>query len=262
VRAGEAVPMVLSGPEVLFGVGPLRRLENGDLVSGQDLDSRTREPGAGRPELAALGVLVDDVLGYAVNEALSSWSVSTEISVDVPLELPANGRVVCVGRVVHTDSIGALATGEVLTPTGDVVARCTLRGRASGLAPHADVVDQWRERGDVVPPATDLDSLLGPEVVIAPYRSSVAVSDRFVNLLGHLHGGMHLCLLERAATEAVPHLSRTASIRLQMVRGVPLGSELELVSEVLHQGRTLAVVQVRALDRTGRLCSMATVARH
>lgn len=263
VRAGESVEMVLGGPEMLFGVEPVRRLDGGDLASRQDLGPRARDPVAGSTSLGALGVLVDDVLGYAINQAMGGWSVSTEISIDVLMRLPEKGPALCYGRVVHVDNVGALAVGEVLAGTGEVVARCVLRGRLSPLTADPEVVARWHAANyKGVAAAADLDSLLEPDVRAARDEWLITVGHRFVNPVGHLHGGMHLCLLERAGSRAIPELPRTASIRLQMMRGVPLGASLRIATDVLHRGRSLGVVQVSASDSHNRLCSLATVVLH
>ena len=86
----------------------------------------------GRPQLAGLGVLVDDVLGYAVNQVLGGWSCEHRaLDRHDGRDPVGRGRRLCTGRVVHVDELGALATGEVSDHRREVVARCVLRGRVS-----------------------------------------------------------------------------------------------------------------------------------
>lgn len=250
------------GPESIFRVESVRRSVGGDLLARQVLGPHTRDGVTGRTELAALGVLIDHTLGYAVNEALDSWSVSTEVSVDVSDQLPATGALECVGRVVHVDAAGALAMGELLSPEGEILARAVLRGRLSPLQPDTSGLAGHGAMPPEDPDRPDLDAALGSEVTVAPEGLAVAVGPRFLNPIGHLHGGMHLCLLERAASLAVPQLPRSASMRVQLVRAVPAGSELVVGADVIHHGRTLAVVRVTVRTSEGRLCSSATVVRH
>lgn len=250
---------VLSGPEQLFEVTRIEQDADG-LAASMQLG-----PAAwvgGRPQLAALGVLVDDVLGYAVNTLAEGWSVSTEVSLDALAPLPTSGVLTCRARVIHADTLGAFTAGEVTTEDGTLVARAVLRGRFRDLAPDPAVLAAGRTT--TLPPVdrTDLDTLLGPDVVHDHLGLSVRTSERFANPLGNLHGGVHVCLHERAATMAAPGLPVTASIRVQLLRGVPGGAQVRLVPRVLHNGRSLSVVAVEARDTDGRLCSTSTVVRH
>lgn len=250
--------VVTSGPEQLFGVSPVAQ-EGAELVATMPLGPGTRV--GGRPQAAALGVLVDDVLGYAVNTLAAGWSVSTEVSMDLLAPLPAYGWAECRARIVHVDATGAVTEG-VVTVRGDVVARAVLRGRFRDHEPDPAVLAAGRTV-DVGPvDRTDLDTVLGGGVAHRARGLTVRASSRFANPLGNLHGGMHVCFHERAAALAAPALPTTASVRVQLVRGVPTGADLELVPRVLHAGRTLAVVGVEARDGDGRLCSAATVVRH
>jgi uncharacterized protein (TIGR00369 family) len=259
--APELVPMVLSGPEMLFGVQRITREPDGSLRSTQGAGPEIADE-CGRAQLSGLGVLVDDVLGYAVNQASPGWSASTEISVDVTGDVPSAGTVTCTGRVVHVDDAGALATGEVLDDAGDVVARCVLRGRFDDRRPDDAALASG---ASIRPPEVDrrtIDNVLGPDVRRVRGGLRVEVTERFLNPLGNLHGGMHLCLVERAGALAVPELGSTASLRLQLVRGVPGGSVLDVRGSVVHLGRTLAVVHVAATDQDGRVCALGAVVRH
>jgi len=259
--APELVPMVLSGPELLFDVGRIERLPDGSLRATQEAGPALLDE-EGVPQLSGLGVLIDDVLGYAVNQERPGWSLSTEISLDLTGDLPAAGPITCQGSVVHIDPAGALATGEVRDGSGETVARCVLRGRFGDRRPADEALRSGRS---VAPPAVDrrsVDTVLGRDVARVEGGLRVAVTERFLSPLGNLHGGMHLCLVERAGALAVPGLGATASVRLQLVRGVPVGTVLDVRATVAHSGRTLAVVQVAATDQGGVLCALGTVVRH
>ena len=87
--------VLTTAPDVLFGVdsvGPLAATGDG-MHGSMRLDDRHVGPD-GRPAVGALGVLVDEVLGYSIIASLPprSWTVSTEIWVDVLGPLPAAGR--------------------------------------------------------------------------------------------------------------------------------------------------------------------------
>lgn len=256
--APRPVAFVTSGPEQLFAVSSVEQ-DGPELVATMPLGAGTCV--GGRPQAAALGVLVDDVLGYAVNTLATGWSVSTEVSVDLLAPLPVDGWAECRARVVHVDATGAVTEG-VVSVGGEVVARAVLRGRFRDQEPDPAVLAAGRT-GDLGPiDRTDLDTVLGADLRHHADGLIVRVSPRFTNPLGNLHGGMHVFFHERAAALAVPALPVTASVRVQLVRGVPTGARLEVVPRVLHAGRTLAVVGVEARDGTGRLCSAATVVRH
>ncbi|GAA4725992.1 hypothetical protein GCM10023350_05880 [Nocardioides endophyticus] len=255
-----AVDLVLSGPDLLFEVARIDRRQDGSLYAW--MPTGTSVTAGGRPQVAGLGVLVDDVLGYAVNDMAGGWSVSTELSVDVTGPLPSTGGITCVGRVVHADELGALATGEVSTADGRVVARCVLRGRFRDEQPRSEAKRPERQIELAPLDRTDIDTVLGYAANGAPPRLALTVTERLTNPMGNLHGGIHFCLVERAAARAAPALKSTASVRLQLVRGAPQGTNLMVTAKVSHLGRTQAVVEIQTRDELGKLYNTATVVRH
>lgn len=261
VAPPELVPMVLGGPELLFGVDRIEKLSSGSLRATQEAGLELVDD-TGTPQLAGLGVLVDDVLGCAVNQERPGWSVSTELSIDLIGAIPTSGLIACEGRVVHADAAGALATGEVLDARGAVLARCVLRGRFGDFQPPEEALAAGRP---IAAPQVDrrsIDAVFGESVAPSVDGLRVRVDELFLNPLGNLHGGMHLCLVERAGALAAPELDRTASVRLQLVRRVPGGAVLDVRTTTAHRGRTLAVVEVAVTDETGRTCALGTVVRH
>lgn len=96
-------------------------------------------------------------------------------------------------------------------------------------------------------------------------RTSLSVSDRFVNPMGNLHGGVSLCLAEWAAAAALDDVGAaltTASVHVDYVRPVPGGTSVDLEATVLHLGRTTGVVLVVARTAAGRIATVATVTAH
>lgn len=254
---GELVT-VLSGPEQLFGVDSIEGAPDGSVLARQIVRPEVLDA-QGVPQLAALGVLVDDVLGYAVNRQTSRWSVTTELSIDVAGALPSEGDLTCVARPVHVDDEGALVRGEVRDAAGRLVALGTLRGRFLDLRPADDLLRSGSSFELGHADRRHIDALLSPEVERIDSGLRVEVSERFINPAGSLHGGMHFCLVERAGRLAVPALASTASVRIQMVGRAAPGSQLEVTASIVHRGRSLAVVQVTTKDHAGRTCSSGTV---
>lgn len=247
------------GPEHLFGVLDVSRRDDGALTASMEVPSWLLNDGL-HGEAAGLGVLIDDVLGYVVNEESDCWSVSTELSVDLcaPVRVTAGAVLSCVGRAVHVDERGAVVDGEVRDGSGQLVARCTLRGRFTDRQPVGGSGHQEAEAGVS---RLDLRSALSPEVDLSAHPVTATISNRFTNPTGNLHGGMAFCLAESAAAAIETRLGRTASVRLQLVRGTPEGSRLTLHARTVYAGRTFAVIAVEARDTEGRLALTATVTR-
>jgi acyl-coenzyme A thioesterase PaaI-like protein len=85
------LPIVDAGPQSLFRIG--RVVADGAVVrASMPTGPWLRGPGGGSTA-GALGVLVDNVLGYAMigSRPPEQWSVSTEIALDVLGPLPADG---------------------------------------------------------------------------------------------------------------------------------------------------------------------------
>jgi uncharacterized protein (TIGR00369 family) len=254
------VPMIAGVPEQLFGLQRLTIDADGSIAGTVPSGPWLAGPD-GQGELAGLGVLIDVVLGYAAVQLTDGWALSTEISVDVVGLVPTDGtRLACSARVVHEDPEGALVEGEVTDSRGGVVARCSMRARFVDARPGGHRLPASGSPRPVG--AASLTALLAEDVVVSGGGARVTVSERFSNPLGHFHGGMVFCLLEWMAATAMPAPARTASIRIQIVRGAPQGTVLHLTAEPVHRGRTLGVVQVTSRDEAGRTCAVATVTRH
>lgn len=179
-------PILPSGPNAALGVGLVQRTgpcaHAGEMVLGPAL----RGPD-GRPALGALGVLVDEVLGYPIIESLGpdAWSVSTEIWVDLLAPLVEGARVHGAGHVVQPE---AFSQGVLTDAAGGLVAALRQRARRVGELPAATdpaVVAQSSWPGD------DLMGLLDMRQD-AEDVWSLEVGEQHANPLGRLHGGISL----------------------------------------------------------------------
>lgn len=249
--------LVETAPAEIFGVRELRqdavqvsaRMTAAGFLTGPD----------GRVALGALGVLVDEVLGYALMGSLppGSWSISTEIWVDLVGPRPGRGdELVAVARPRQA---GSFSVGEVRQASGRLVAECRQRGRFVPLPAELDGA-RPDEAGSSAPlDAEDLVTMLdlradGQDEVM---RVRVGLS----NPRGMLHGGVSL-----AASEVVAVRSRlasgcslpTSSLHIVHSRAVPAGASVVFHAETRHAGRTLWVTDVVG-SVEGRTCTVMTV---
>lgn len=255
------VPLVHAGPERLFRVSQTRG-DGGVLRGSMPVGPWLAEPD-GTYRAGALGVLVDNLLGYSIiaHRPHGHCSVSTEITLDV-LARPSGGLVRAEAFCVNVTSRTGYAVCEVADDAGVVVARGSQRGwyvPVDGFAtetefetgPLSDVNNVWdllgvRARGDDgAPPPLEL-------------RASRSV----LNPLRNVHGGVSLCVSELAAHTALtggtgPALT-TASIHVAYTRGIPADSVARFDSVVVHRSRSLGVVDV-AGTVDGKRCTSARI---
>lgn len=129
--APDEVPLVLeSSPGLIFRVA--RPVAEGEAVSSSMPVGPWLNGPTGRPLAGALGVLVDNVLGYAtmLHRPPGGWSVSAEISVDLCGPVPGNACVlVAEGHNDHSDATGGIASGSVTDDAGRLIALCRQHGR-------------------------------------------------------------------------------------------------------------------------------------
>ncbi len=257
------VPIVYRGAEEAFGLDDIdtsRAQVTGSVPDGPWLANR-----AGVPVAGALGILVDDVLGYSIVRARAEgrWPVSSENSLEIvrplafgvghgPLQATTDGTV-------RTDDVGGHSAGTVTDADGEVVAVCAQRGRwvpFTDLAPHT--------APHVGLGAACLEDLLGGAPTAAHDGAvlRLTVGPVLVNPLGNLHGGISLCASDLVASAAVRTWDTpwtTESLRIQYLRPVPAGSIVEFTAVVRHVGRTRAVVDVAGL-LDNRLFALAHLA--
>jgi len=239
-------------PEGLFRVGEVS--QDHDRISASMDVGRWATGADGRPAVGALGVLADTVVGYALMASLDpgSWSISTEIWIDVVGPIPTEGTLIAAAVPVQD---GSFARGRISTRSGRPVAECRQRGRYVEM-PEGEPTDP---DALVVPELHDARSLLGGDG--APDRSTLEVTPFLLNPRGMLHGGVSLAVSELLATHSrVQHGSRlpTTSVHIVHTRGVPVGARVELEVVHRHTGRTLWVTDV-AGTVDGRLCTAARV---
>jgi uncharacterized protein (TIGR00369 family) len=255
-------PFIVSVPERLFRVQSVNVDADG-RVTAQMRTGRWLALAAEQSGLAgSLGVLVDDVIGYVIIAAGNSWSVSTDIAIEMVGEVPTDGQLLrCAGRVLSLDAVGALSRGTVRTASEDVLAYCWQRARFVTRTPAGSAV---AGTADTEPPPDpeSLPDLLKQSVEPGPSWLDVVVTPQLVNPLGNLHGGMSLCLADWVASLVMPRPSRTASIRVQYVRPLGLMAKARFTAEIEHQGRSLGVVRVVVRDERGKICSIGNVVRH
>lgn len=243
-----------SRPEDLFEVSALRQCSDG--VGGRMTLGHWATGADGRPAVGALGVLADEVLGYALMASLpqDSWSISTEIWLDVVGDLPPPGADL-VGHATPLQA-GSYSVGEIRDGRGRMLVSCRQRGRHAPR-PSEDPVD--------VDAATTPASVGGIAAGLGLRADAGAwvLTTRadLVNPTGMLHGGISLAASEVLATrERVDRGStlRTTSVHIVHSRGVPLGSEVVFEVEHRHVGRTLWVAHV--VGRSGgKVATVATV---
>lgn len=252
-------PIVAGGPERLFRIDSVAA--GTTAVTGSMTTGPWSAAPDGRPCAGSLGVLVDNVLGYAIQARRPEhqWSVSTEISIDFLSEVPTDGSpLYAEGRALRADAVGGLASGQVSDSTGQVVAQCRQRGRfvpQSPTTPVATVYDGLL--------TADAAALIGAQAGTSGLH--LAVTTQLGNPLGNLHGGVSLCASELAGLAALGSSDQalvTASIHVAYVRPAPVGTHLLFSSTILHRGRTLGLAQVVSTNESGKACTIATVTAH
>ncbi|WP_051247569.1 PaaI family thioesterase [Nocardioides halotolerans] len=237
----------------------LRDLEqHGDLVRASMTLTAAHVGPDGRPSAGALGVLVDEVLGYAIMASLpaGSWSISTEIWVDLLRPVPP------VGTTVRAESgsvaTGSFAVGRVLDENGEVVAECRERGRAlvrPGTLASAVALPETDR------PAADFSELLGLRLDAGQARAQMGVTHALTNPSTVLHGGVSLAACEQLATAgrvAAGSSLPTTSVHVVHTRPAPIGAEVVLESRTVHAGRSLWLTDVDALVE-GKVCATGRV---
>ena len=246
-----------SGPEALFAVtcfddGVRAEMTTGPWSSG---------PGSA----GSLGVLADNVLGYAlITEAPAGlWSVSAEISLDFFRPPPGDGtKLRAEGRMVHTTGTTGLAEGSIFDEAGRLVSRCRQWGRY--VEPRGPVPD-GRPAGS--PPAEGLLDEIRSQVSTGEGYAElrVDVGDDLINPIGSLHGGISLWLAELTAGAAVGDTQSSlvpASLTATYPRPLPHGEVATFRAEVVSRGRRMAITRITGSNRASKPCVVATVHHH
>ena len=250
-------PIVTAMPEVHFGVDSITPGEG--AMTARMRAGRWLRDATGRPRAGSLGVLADNILGYAIigSAPHGDWAVTTEMSVDVVGSLPEGGVLRGEAELLDSDRSGGFAEGRIVDESRRVVARVRQRGRfVSGLpAPASDRLSSPEAPFPrVVPRVTPDGTTVDLEVTAA-----------LTNPLGNLHGGVSLWLAETMGSAALHQGNaalETASIHVTYLRPAPLGSTVRVIAVPRHTGRSLGLADVRALLPDGRACIEATVVGH
>lgn len=258
---GKFTPLAL-GPERLLGVGLIKQPDSAsDRMVGSMPTGRQLLGPDNRPAVGALGVLVDNALGFSSLSTLpaGSWTVSTEIWLDVlsPLD-SGSSRHYVEGRTLVA---GAFATGQVTDGQGGLLAVARQRNRLVSQTTD-DLITNIPSGVDV---RTDGDvlRLLGVETLDA--TSVVATcGPELQNVLGMMHGGISLAISEIAATwsrvQAGSNLA-TSSVHVIHSLPVPAGSDVVFTATTRRSGQRFWVTDVEAVAE-GKPCVIAQVSAH
>ena len=207
----------------------------------------------------SLGVLVDNVLGYAcLTAAPDRWSVTTEMTLDVyPALQRAGDRLHAEAKVVHADTLSGFAVGQVRSARGELVASCTQRGRFLDGRPQAAQSDSRPARQ---PDRLHPGSLIAGEITAGDASVRLNVVPELVNPLNNLHGGISLYACDLAVARALAMADAqlvTTSVQLAYLRPVAAGTQIQFRPTIIHRGRTFSVVDVSGLVDADRKAIVA-----
>jgi acyl-coenzyme A thioesterase PaaI-like protein len=233
-----AVTVIPTGPAALLHVSDLR--QEGDVLTGVAAAASVPLGADDRPAVGALGVLVDEVLGYALMASLEpgEWSMSTELWIDLLSVVPPD-ELVASGRAT---SPGAFASGHVATAAGRLVAECRHRGRRTGRPER--LAPAWSGPSD---PGATLSDILGLGVSADGAAGSLPITTVLVNPSEVLHGGMSLAACEALATTSRVHAGcdlPTTSVHVVHTGAAPLGAVADLQCRTVRSGRSLWLTDV------------------
>lgn len=261
-----------SGPDRLFRVGPLRAAGGTTVEASMRCGPWTVGPD-GRPGLGSLCVLLDAVLGQATIAGRPDgfWPVTTEMTVDLTGPVPADGDVTVRAWVIASGGRGVVARGDVLGPDGELIGVATEWGRAIPEVPDIASDDPG---SDVVPPDGDAAAVLGAYLVPdAPRRApsetrptlTLPGSAALANERDTMHGGILATVAELAAVAVVPGTGgtpmATGSLHVTYLRPALLDGPTTVHTDVVHRGRSFAVVRSDVRNASGKLAAAATVTR-
>lgn len=232
----------------------------------------------GRGSAGAIGVLVDNVLGYESErwDSPPAWIVTREIRVDYLAPIPTHGEVIaCRGTALAPIGLAGYGHGVVADASGVILARVSDWVRYGTPAP--DALSQSRDEpeiadlllSDLVPrmpkvPRPPADALAACGGTWLPDEGDLAltVGAGTANLSGNLHGGVCFAAavlraeLELAAVS--PQARVTSAHVIHVASGLP-DSRIHFRVAVPHAGRQAQLMIVNAHDDAGRLVAYGTV---
>lgn len=250
--------LTLGGPEALLRVAPVSLTQQrAQLITESGPWLRDDEAGCSR---GALAVPLDDVTGYLIAAAAPAgvWPVSLGMRFDFLADPTLDGPPMTVtGELVARDDRGGTTRGTVTDDRGQVIALLVQR---SHLVPLAEPPTGNGARAEV--PAGDMPvrEVLGMRVT-APDVLELPPTVFAANGMGNVHGGI-LCAGAELAAMSVLRAEgsmRTTSIDIVFVRPADAGGTATFHTRVRHRGRSLAVVQVTAVNSSNKPCAIATV---
>ncbi|UPW10088.1 PaaI family thioesterase [Gordonia terrae] len=249
---------VLAGAEALLRVSAVRlsaqRAELSVPAGGWFAD-----PIAGRCR-SALGVPLDDVTGYVVASGAppGRWPVSLGIRLDFLTDPPVDGPPMSVtGELIARDHASGTTRGSVVGGHGELIALVTQRSHlVSVTATPANVATTF----DVPTADVPVSEALGLRDRAAGHVE-MPPNELAANAMGNVHGGVLLIGSEVAAMSALEASGefRTTSIDIAYVRPGDGRNTVTFGAEVLHRGRSVAVIAVTAFNSSRKPCSNATV---
>lgn len=256
--------------ETAFGVASLRQAQAAQ-ITGSMPATAMRTGADGWPAVGGLGVLVDDVLGFAIIAAhpALAWSVSVEISVDVLGPLPREGELHVTARGSQNSRGRGFAACEMRSDSGALVAVARQHGRyvagPTGPTGHAEAPVARGEVGTGARDAGQLTETLGLDEIPDGGPSTLRLHDprRWANALGNVHGGASLAASEATATRtAAPgnRALRTTSVTIAYLRPAPVDAAMTFRAQPVHRGRNVEVLEVIG-SSGGRVCTHARVTR-
>jgi uncharacterized protein (TIGR00369 family) len=248
-------------PQALFRVSPATR---DGAVNRMTMDLGAPEP---HGRTAALGVLLDDCLGFTMYERRGDRAglVSADLSVDFVRPAGWTGpHLTAEGTLETRGEDGAMSSVRVFDAAGELVATGTAWGN------FVDGVQQSRDERPLAPAdgsgpttMTPLETIGGTlERTDRGARLTVPPNRSLANALGVMHGGVQACAYDLAGNAAAAGSAGamdTSSLRINFFRTVPLDRPVVFEAEVLRAGRRVAVSRVTCTDADGRECGVATV---
>ena len=268
-RLAQEPPFVVCGAESAFRVGPITAdgagihavMQTGPWTVGPD----------GRPSFGSLGVLVDDMLGYAIVRARPDghWATSTEIHVEFSDHLPHDGSALFAeSQAVVLDPSSGLAQGRVFDSSGRTIAIASQRLRFIPATSAALAMAANPASAPIfdVSDGTTLEQLRGTLTRHGKGASlTFPLGPAVSNPMSTLHGGIMLCATEIVGNHAVQsndHPLTTAAVHIAYLRPGPVEGEVTFEATTIHRGRRLALARVVSRNAEGKLCTHATVTAH
>ncbi|MCU1438553.1 MAG: PaaI family thioesterase [Naasia sp.] len=257
--------IIYGRPERLLRVGSVSG--NGAATSGVMTTGPWMLGPEGTPSAGSLGVLVDDVFGYAVMAAKPEglWGVSTDIFVEFCAPLPTDGSPLrAEGELVQLDQHGGLGRGRVFDADGTVVAIGTERLR---FVPGTPMLGAGQPDDEPLGLADGALDLFAGEVraTDAGVVLEFDVVRRLANPLGNVHGGLLFYASEVAGLLALraggtPFI--TTSVHISYLRPAGPSQRMSVEATIDHRGRTVGIASVVARNAAGKPCTIATVTGH